>query len=69
MLVGDLIYNDEFDINCNFEVYSYQWNDGGKLLWSTIKDGYSKPPCALLDRKISYITVDVENYAIIIEVV
>lgn len=69
MIVGDLIYNDDFDVNCNFEVYTYQWNDGGKLLWSTIRDGYSKPPCALLDREISYITGNRETGAIVIEVV
>ena len=21
MLVGDLIYNDDFDVNCNFDIY------------------------------------------------
>lgn len=69
MIVGDLISNNDFDVNCNFEVYSYQWNDEGKLLWNTIRDGYSKPPCALLDKKISYITVNRETGAIVIEIV
>ena len=66
MILSDVIYNDDFDINCNFSVYSGIWNDGGNLLWSTVKDGYEKPKDELLDRKIKYLTVN--NNVLIIEV-
>lgn len=60
MLVGDLIYNDEFDCNCNFEIYDCRENDKtwdkAEILWSTCTDGYHKPSDAILDMKIKYIT-------------
>lgn len=67
MLIGDLVYNDNFDLNCNYAVYEGQWNNGGKLLWSTAKNGYKKPPNSLLDRKVGYITLDTTNLVFVIE--
>lgn len=60
MLVGDLIYNDNFDCNCNYAIYDcteggVQW-DEAKIIHSTIQHGYSKPKDAILDMKIKYIT-------------
>ena len=44
MLVGELIFNYDFDVNCNYEVYDC--TDGGKTwdetpaLFSTSRDGW-----------------------------
>lgn len=70
MLVGDLVYSDDFDCNCNYEVYDCtedgkQWSDGAELIFSTKVDGFKKPLNDLLDMEIKYITTN-EN-AIIIE--
>ncbi len=70
MLVGDLIYNDEVDCNCNCEVYDCSkngksWSDGAELLFSTKRDGFQKPFDRLLDMKIKYITIN--NHVLIIE--
>lgn len=70
MLVGDLIYNDDFDCNCNYEVYDCtedgkQWGDGAELIFSTKVDGFRKPLDSVLDMKIKYITTN--EKAIIIE--
>lgn len=70
MLVSDLVYNDDFDCNCNYEIYDCteegkQWGDGAEVIFSTKTDGLKKPSDAILDMKIKYITTN-EN-AIIIE--
>ena len=70
MLVGDLVYNDNFDCNCNYEIYDCtedgkQWGDGAELIFSTNVNGFKKPLNSVLDMKIKYITTN-EN-AIIIE--
>ena len=70
MLVGDLVYNDDFDCNCNYEIYDCteegkQWGDGAEVIFSTKTDGFKKPLDVILDMKIKYITTN-EN-AIIIE--
>jgi len=65
MLVGDLIYSEDFDANCNFAVYKGIWNEGGELLWNS-KTG--KPSCALRDREIKYLTIDVDRLEIVIEI-
>ena len=70
MLVGDLVYSDDFDCNCNYEIYDCtedgkQWGDGAELIFSTIINGFKKPLNSVLDMKIKYITTN-EN-AIIIE--
>lgn len=61
MLVGDLIYNDEFDCNCNYAIYDSsdgkQYGDGAELVFSTVRDGYGKPLNRILDMKVSYITI------------
>ena len=70
MLVGDLVYNDDFDCNCNYEVYDCtedgkQWGDGAELIFSTKVNGFTKPLNSILDMKIKYITTN--EMAIVIE--
>ena len=70
MLVGDLVYNDNFDCDCNYEIYDCtkdgkQWNDGAELIFSTKVDGFRKPLNNILDMKIKYITIS--EMTIIIE--
>ena len=70
MLVGYLVYNDDFDCNCNYEIYDCtedgkQYGDGAEVIFSTRVDGYKKPLDSILDMKIKYITTI--DYTIIIE--
>lgn len=69
MIVGDLIYNDDFDCDCNYARYDgsdgKQYEDGAKLLFSTKRDGFCKPLNWILDLKIKYITI--HNSVIVIE--
>ena len=70
MLVGDLVYNDNFDCNCNYEIYDCtedekQWGDGAELIFSTKVDGFKKPLDSILDMEIKYITTS--ELTIIIE--
>ncbi len=61
MLVGDLVYNDAFDLNCNYDIYDCTscgtWSNGGKVVFSTKADGLKKPLSYILDMQIKYITV------------
>lgn len=70
MLVGDLVYNDDFDCNCNYEIYdctenNKQYGDGAEIIFSTKINGFKKPLNSILDMKIKYITTN--EYTIIIE--
>ena len=72
MLVGDLIYNDDFDCNCNYAIYDCtedgtQWSDGAELIFSTEINGFTKPLNKILDMKIKYITIS--EMVIIIEAI
>ena len=72
MLVGDLVDNHEFDINCNFEIYDCtkrgtDWNDGGKKIFSTIDDGWVIPGDKILEMRVQYMTLDLSRQAIVIE--
>ena len=72
MLVGDLVDNHEFDINCNFEIYDCtkrgtDWNDGGKKIFSTIDDGCVIPGDKILEMRVQYMTLDLSRQAIVIE--
>ena len=63
MLVGDLVDNHEFDINCNFEIYDCtkrgtDRNDGGKKIFSTIDDGWVIPGDKILEMRVQYMTLD-----------
>lgn len=63
MLVRDLVYNNDFDCNCNYAIYDCTengkaWGDGGELIFSTLIDGYGKPLDKILDMKITYITTN-----------
>lgn len=68
MLVGDLIYNNDFDCNCNYEIYDCTeegktWHDA-ELIFSTRREGWIKPLDSILYMKIKYITT---SLGIIIE--
>lgn len=69
MLVGDLVYNDNFDYNCNYDIYDTsdgkQWADGAELIFSTGRDEFRKPLDRILDMNIKYITVT--EHTLIIE--
>lgn len=71
MLVGDLVYNDDFDCNCNYIIYDctepdvQHWCSNAKILFDTARDGYGKPLDAILDMKVKYITLS--NNQLIIE--
>ena len=69
MVVGDLVYNNDFDCNCNYAIYDCsdgkQYGDGAKLIFSTKKDGFDKPLNWILNMKIKYITI--QDSAIVIE--
>ena len=70
MLVGDLVYNNDFDCNCNYEIYDCtedgkQYGDGAEIIFSTKINGFKKPLDSVLDMKIKYITTN--EHSIIIE--
>lgn len=69
MLVGDLIYNDDFDVNTNVSVFDCSDTDTSwhekEAVFDSRRDGWHKPLCAILDLKIKYITTD--DNCIIIE--
>ena len=61
MLVGDLVYNDDFDCNCRVEIYDCSeqysnWYDGGILIHDNA--GWEKPLDSILDMEIVYITTE-----------
>lgn len=67
MLIGDLIYSNDFDINCHYVVYDCRkenvtW-DEAEVLYDNEKD-YSKPLDWILDLKVKYITL-AENCIVI----
>lgn len=65
MLVSDLVYNDDFDCNCNYEIYDCtEEGKRAEVIFSTKIDGFKKPLDAILDMKIKYITTN-ENTIII----
>lgn len=62
MLVGDLIYNDDFDINTNVAVFNCSdtgasWHEK-EAVFDSRRDGWCKPRAAILDMKIKYITTN-----------
>lgn len=62
MLVGDLIYNDDFLVNTNVAVFDCSGTDASwhdkEAVFDTRKDGRYKPRAAILDMKIKYITTN-----------
>lgn len=54
MLVGDLVYNDNFDCDCNYKIYDCtaadaHYNSGAACIYDTVRDGNRKPLDAVLD--------------------
>ena len=70
MLIGDLIYSDAFDVNCNYAIYDCRsgkaWNESD-LLFSTYREGYTKPLDFILDLHVGYITIDLTDKCLVIE--
>lgn len=70
MLVGDIIYNDNFDFNANYAIFQCNkkevWYDKDKPIYSTAQNGYSKPPAKILDLSVKYLTIS--DNVLIIEV-
>ena len=62
MLVGDLIYNDDLDINANVAVFDCSGTEASwhakEAIFESRRDGWHKPLAAILDLKIKYITTD-----------
>ena len=46
MLVGDLVYNDALDLECNYLIYE---NSSQNVLVDTKKNGFHKPLASILD--------------------
>lgn len=62
MLVGDLVYNDYFDCDCNHRVYDCtaedtHYDNGAKCTYDAVRDGNRKPLDAVLDMQVLYLTV------------
>lgn len=62
MLVGDLVYNDYFDCDCNHRVYDCtaedtHYDNGVKCIYDAVRDGNRKPLDAVLDMQVLYLTV------------
>lgn len=62
MLVGDLVYNDYFDCDCNHRVYDCtaedtHYDNGTKCIYDAVRDGNRKPLDAVLDMQVLYLTV------------
>lgn len=67
MLIGDLVYSDSFDLNCNYAIYDCRdgkpWNEAS-VLFSTAKGGFIKPLDKILDMHVECITIS-DNVLII----
>lgn len=59
MVVGDLVYNDDFDC-----IFDYKIHDGAEIIFNTRVDRFKKPLDSILDMKIKCITIE-ENLIII----
>lgn len=68
MVLGDVVYNNDFDTNLHYKVFHGVWDDDGTMLWNTLENGYDKPSDALLNRKIVYMTIDIDEGSLVIEV-
>lgn len=68
--VKDIINNPNFDCNCKVEIYDgneYAWNDGQNTkLWSSFEHD-SFPDDDIMNRTISYMTIDAQRKCLIIE--
>lgn len=67
--IRDIIKNDTFDCNCNYNIYdctnpSETW-DTAENIWNTAANNNQDIPEEILDMLVSYITVD--NHVLIIE--
>ena len=67
MTIRELICNSEFDVNCNYEIYDCRkgktW-DEASIWWSTLRNGYGKPPQEVLDAHIAYIAMNYPSIVI-----
>lgn len=61
MLVGDLVYNDDIECHCHYDIYDAE---SSKLIISTKRDGFHKPLDKILDMRVKYITIEKETLVI-----
>lgn len=57
MLVGDLVYNESFDFDCDYEIYDQQRGRGASPIFSKEQNHFRKPPYSVLDMEIEHIEV------------
>lgn len=70
MMVGDLVYSDDFDCNFNYAIYDCteegrHHGAGAELLFSTARDGFRKPLSKILDMEIKCVTIS--NGVLVVE--
>ena len=70
MLVRDLVHNNSFDCNCDYEIYdctdgNNTWGDGAEIIYSTRKHDLNTTLDSVLDMRIKYITTDKKSTIII----
>lgn len=66
LLVGDLIYDDELDLNCRYAVYDCRYSDSwqkSEVLYDSETDKF-KPLDIVLDMRVKNISI-LENKLII----
>lgn len=72
-LVRDLIQSNDFDCNCNFEIHDStkgQWNDeNDTVIWNSYTNHDDKIPDDILDKIVTYITIDTSRQYLIIEAI
>lgn len=70
MTIRKLICNEEFDVNCNYEIYDCRngknWHEAN-IWWSTLRNGFETPPKEVLDAKVGYITINYPHASFVIE--
>lgn len=66
MLVGDLIYNDYLNLDCNYKVYDFSDINNPILVYDVVRDGNKKPLDQILDLYISGISVSNDNTLLIL---
>lgn len=69
MIVSDLIYNDDIEIDCDIEIYdctTQTRKDGAKKVYST-KSMPHKPFDNVLDMKVTLITINAVTKTLIVE--
>lgn len=64
--IGDIVCNNDFDANFEYEVYYGDHNDGD-LIWSSVLQGRLNADDVVAMYTISYLTIDFNAKRFIIE--